>query len=289
MSIESKLKYFVWAATRLGADRSCPACQSRRTTLIKRKYLVTSLYLCQDCRLLFRVPKCRPADNDNFYQQDYSQGFTTECPNPNELEELKRTSFRGMEKDYSPYIAILRALGLQAGCSLFEFGSSWGYGSWQLRQAGFRVYSCEISQPRARYAAENLGCEMCTPEQLPEKVDCFLSAHVIEHLTSPRILWDAAEKALKSTGILVVLTPNGESAMADVYKIKADKVRTREIHRAWGQRHPLLLTAEAFRLIAADYGFTGCAYSSPYDLQQIARGEQGRLEGSELLLIARRG
>ena len=88
---KSKLKYFVWAASRCPrADSSCPACQSSETLRIKRKYLVTALYLCDKCRLMFRVPKPSEVDNDlQFYQEEYSQGFTTDCPSPSILEELE--------------------------------------------------------------------------------------------------------------------------------------------------------------------------------------------------------
>lgn len=227
---------------------------------------------------MFRVPKPSEVDNDEFYQEEYSQGFTTDCPSPSILEELKRTSFRTIDKDYSPYIGVLRAAGLQQGQVLYEFGSSWGYGSWQLRQAGFRVYSGEISRPRARYAAENLDCTMYSPEDIPEKVDCLFSAHVIEHLVNPHILWDVARKTLKPSGIVVLLTPNGELSRASVEK---------NYHHLWGNVHPLLLTPEALYLMATKHGYVGRAYTSPYDAHQIALGQRGRLDGPELLLVAR--
>ncbi len=277
-NVRNKLNYLAWAAARWGVDRSCPACRCPNTVLVRRKYLVTALYRCEACCLLFRVPKPNTVHNDEFYQSDYSQGFTTDCPEPGALEALKRSSFRNSDKDFSLYAAILQAAGLRPGQVLFDFGASWGYGSWQLKQAGFRVYSFEISQPRSRYAAQNLDCEMFAPEQLPEKVDCLFSAHVIEHLVNPRILWDAAQLTLKPTGIIVLFTPNGEPARA-----ASDK----DYHRLWGLVHPLLLSAEALHLMAADYGYVGRAYSSPYQLAKVAEDRPGQLNGSELLFIAR--
>ncbi len=277
--LKAKLKYLMWSASRCAsADTSCPACQSTTTSQIKRKYLVTALYLCDECRLMFRVPKPAEVDNDEFYQDEYSQGFTTDCPSPTMFEDMKRTSFRTTDKDYSQYIRVLRAAGMREGQTIYDFGSSWGYGSWQLRQAGFRVYSYEISQPRARYATEKLGCQMYSPEQIPERVDCLFSAHVIEHLVNPRILWDAALKTLKPTGIVVLMTPNGEPSRAPV---------ERNYHQLWGNVHPLLLTPEALCVMATKYGYAGRAYSSPYDSRQIALRQRGRLDGPELLLVAR--
>ena len=140
-------------------------------------------------KIHFRVPKASPEKEVQFYQRDYEQGFTTDCPTPDELTRLKRCCFAGTEKDYSSYVAVLRAMRLAPGSSIFDFGCSWGYGSWQLRHAGYRVYSFEVSRPRARYAVENLQCELFPPDKLPEKVDCFFAAHVIEHLTNPRVIW----------------------------------------------------------------------------------------------------
>src|SRR5271169_1850277 len=189
----NKAKYLLWAAARMpGADRGCPACGSHDTTLVKRKYMVTALWRCGHCRLMFRIPKTTENENDRFYQEDYRQGFTADCPAPEVLEELKRTGFRYTAKDYTRYVEILRALGLAPGQSVFDFGSSWGYGSWQLARAGFRVYSYEVSRPRACYSAERLGCDVRSPGDLPEKVDCLFSAHVIEHLVNPRALWEIA-------------------------------------------------------------------------------------------------
>src|SRR5271166_6603622 len=165
MSFFNKLRYLVWAGVHIfGADTACPACNDARTLLLKRKYGVTALYRCPSCEVMFRVPKPNAEAEARFYQSDYKQGYTTDCPAPDELERLKRDRFSGTERDYSTYMGVLRAVGLAQGSSVFDFGCSWGYGSWQLSHAGYRVYSYELSRPRARYAAENLQCKMYPPD-----------------------------------------------------------------------------------------------------------------------------
>ncbi len=279
MTLLNKMKYLFWAARHMPrADRGCPACGSHSTTLLKRKYLVTALRRCEQCCLMFRIPKSTDEENNHFYQEDYCQGFTVDCPHPMVLEELKRDGFRHTEKDYSLYIEILKAVGLLPGHSVFDFGSSWGYGSWQLTQAGFLVYSYEVSHPRARYSAEHLGCDVRPPDGLPEKVDCLFSAHVIEHLVNPRALWEIARNVVKPGGVVILFTPNGEPSLA---------ATTKTYHQLWGQVHPLLLTAESLRIMAADYGFQATAHSAPYDLGRISSGIAGYLTGDELLLVAR--
>jgi 2-polyprenyl-3-methyl-5-hydroxy-6-metoxy-1,4-benzoquinol methylase len=283
VTLREKAGYLLWAAVRWPtADRSCPACGSSRTVLMKRKAGVTGLFRCEECRLMFRVPKSTSADARTFYQKRYRQGFTTDCPDEVELARLKQTSFRGSEKDCSTYLEVMQAAGVRPGQVVLDFGASWGYGSWQLRQAGFRVYSYEISLPRARYAAERLGCQtLARPEDIPEEADCFFAAHVIEHLPNPRELWGAAARVLKPGGLAVIFTPNGD--------VSLERQPGSRVHQLWGQVHPVLLSAEALHMMAQNYGFAGQAHTAPFDLSRIALGLPGEATPGELLFLARKG
>ncbi|HMF57489.1 MAG TPA: class I SAM-dependent methyltransferase [Pyrinomonadaceae bacterium] len=274
----ARFNYLLWAMSRyLLADKSCPSCSSSETHLIKRKYLVTSLYECASCKLRFRVPKDSQVKNQEFYQDDYTEGFTTELPSDDELSRMLSSSFKGMEKDLSPDLNILKLIGLQPGQSVYDFGCSWGYASWQLRQAGYKVYSFEIGRSRARFAKEKLGCIF---EEPLEPVDCFFSSHVIEHLPDPNILWKTASRILKPGGIVYLLMPNGEphreSSVAGYHSI-------------WGEAHPLLLNAEALQHMAKRHQFKGACYSTPYDESLIRAGIPAvELNGDGLLFVARR-
>ena len=66
----------------------------------------------------------------------------------------------GGEQSYKAYADVLETLGCRNGDRLFDFGCSWGYGSWQLARHGFDVQSFEISQPRGQYAREKLGIDV---------------------------------------------------------------------------------------------------------------------------------
>src|SRR2546422_477816 len=76
-------------------------------------------------------------ENEAFYQADSEQGFTTDMPSEQELAALKASQFANHEKNYTDYIAVLGALGIGIGAKVFDFGCSWGYGSYQLAQAGW--------------------------------------------------------------------------------------------------------------------------------------------------------
>jgi hypothetical protein len=276
-SLSSKFRYLLWAASHFAfADKSCPACGEGNTVPVRRKYGVTALYRCPSCEVMFRVPKPSPEKEARFYQRDYQQGFTTDCPAENELTRLMECRFVGTEKDYSAYITALLALGLEPGNSICDFGCSWGYGSWQMSQAGYRVHSWEVSIPRARYAAEKMRCELCTPDMLPEKVDCFFSSHVVEHLTNPRLLWQTARDVLKPGGKIVTFLPNGNPSIEQL---------NHNYHQLWGQVHPLLLSPVALTRMGELYGFSIRCFSSPYNLREIAGGATGQLTGDELLVV----
>ena len=276
----SKLRYLTWASRRfLGADTSCPACNELRTVLVRRKYFVTSLYRCPSCELMFRVPKPSASECRDFYQSEYEQGFTTDCPSPEALRKMKDSAFVGTPKDYSGYLDVLRSIPLTGGSTILDYGCSWGYGSWQLARAGYRVYSFEISRPRARYAAEKLECTLCAPQEISEKVDCLFSSHVIEHLTNPRLIWEIAQGVLKPEGIVVLFLPNGNPSR---------EALDANYHKHWGQVHPLLISPIALMRMGEHYGFSTRCYSSPYILGEIATNVPGDLTGAELLVIATR-
>jgi 2-polyprenyl-3-methyl-5-hydroxy-6-metoxy-1,4-benzoquinol methylase len=212
----------------------CPNCGGDANRLVDRKYLVTQLRRCGDCRLLFRTPTDDPAQNADFYEHDYVQGFTTDMPSEALLAELKRTGFAGTEKDYAYYISVLSQLGLKGSDRIFDFGCSWGYGSYQLERAGFSVTSFEVARSRRRYAVERLGIKVIDDMErgaadLAGQFDCFFSAHVLEHVPSPAKVIDQAMRMLKPGGLFVSFTPNGSESYRAV---------STHWNKMWGEVHP---------------------------------------------------
>jgi len=282
LSTVEKIKYFLWAGVHYPfSETSCPACGEVDTERVVRKALVTTLYECRGCGLRFRFPKDTLKRSEEFYQHAYQETVTTDCPLPAELEQLIATGFKESGRDFADYIDVIRTQGLKQDDVILDYGSSWGYGSWQLKQAGYRVYSFEISAPRAEYARDYLDClTLDSPESCPEKVDLFFSAHVIEHLPNPNLIWEAARQTLKPGGLVVLFMPNGDPSR--------ERMNARSYHQVWGKVHPLLVSAKALNSMAKTHGFSGQAYSAPYDLLAISSGEPGDLTGDELLYVARR-
>ena len=287
---ELKVRYFLKSALELASRTrsACPSCGCRQSALVKRKYLVTSLRRCSACRVLFRVPTTSEEENEKFYQRSYQQGFTTEMPRPDELRQLKRTMFRNTEKGYGDYLGVLDAIGMKPGIRLLDYGSSWGYGSWQIQHAGYSVQSYEISRPRCEYAKKNLGVDATWDiEAVVGPFDVFFSAHVLEHVPSVGNIIDFSRDVLKPGGWFVAFTPNG----SDAYR----KVESWNWQRSWGMVHPNLLDNEFYRYVFRN--LSHLILSTPYDhdaIEEWARNaDRGinqktlSLTGSELLCVAK--
>ena len=146
---------------------TCQFCKSSKYEVIKRKYFITALVRCNNCKLMFRIPTTSYKENKKFYQTKYSGGgqslrndkknLTTNLPSKNELKDLIKTNFANSEKNYKKYIDILKIIKSNKKLKLFDYGCSWGYGSFQIKQSGFEVTSYEVSKSRAEFAQSELG------------------------------------------------------------------------------------------------------------------------------------
>lgn len=287
--MRQKFNYFLASAKKglTGQGSTCPSCGNPQSELISRKYIVTALRRCQKCQLQFRAPTGTSEENESYYQEAYSQGFTTDCPSDAALAELMKNRFAGGEKDYSDYINVVCAAGGREGDRLFDFGCSWGYGSWQFRQFGFAVESYEISRPRAQFAREKLGVMVHgSLDQVSGDFDIFFSAHVLEHVPSVRDSISFGLKLLKPGGLFVTFTPNG----SETYR----RENFESWNKLWGEvhcnfldekfyrhtfaGHPLLLSGRPFDLKAMQ-AWTNSPSTSPVQMA---------LAGSELLILAKK-
>jgi 2-polyprenyl-3-methyl-5-hydroxy-6-metoxy-1,4-benzoquinol methylase len=270
----------------LGRSKLCPSCGGQVSTKVDSKFFVTSLNRCLRCGLLFRIPTTTEAESEVFYQSEYSQGFTTDIPTAADLQRLVNAKFIGSKKDFTNYIGIIGAFGVEPGSKLLDYGCSWGYGSWQLQEAGYTVKAYEISRPRCQYAQDKLGIDAHSSlEAIKGPFDLFFSAHVLEHLPCPRKVFDFSFKVLKPDGLFIAFTPNGSREFR--------QRNYRVWHQLWGLVHPNLLDIIYFdeqfkrspRLFA----------TSPYDMDSfktIDFRDGNRfcfdLSGPELLFVARK-
>lgn len=262
-------------ATRL----HCPSCAHTSHQVVKRKSLVTALVRCGACGLLYRTPTDPPSFAEDFYQEEYDGDFATILPSDAELQRLKATAFAGSPLDYAPQVQWLKALKVPAGARVLEYGASWGYGVWQMREAGYDAIGFEVSRPRARAGSAKLGVTILDdPAQIPGDCDVFISRHVLEHVPSPQQAIQLAKSVLRDDGLFIAATPNGCMA-----RCEAD---ARTYHRAWGMVHPQLLDDVFYERCFADNPYL--LATVPFKLDALAswsRDSQVRLSLSSAELV----
>jgi 2-polyprenyl-3-methyl-5-hydroxy-6-metoxy-1,4-benzoquinol methylase len=220
------------------SQKCCPNCGGDGK-VVKRKMFVTALRRCNNCLMLYRSPTDSKTESHRFYEKFYRQSFATLMPDSPTLEKMKSNRFKGTEKDYTGYISDIAALGIKPHAKVFDFGCAWGYGSWQIAQAGYQVTATEIGKDRAQYASDMLGVNMvsdpfkfATRGDVANSFDCFFSSHVIEHVPSPSEIFELARKLLKPDGIFLCHIPNG----SDEFKAASE-----HWNKLWGHVHPNLI------------------------------------------------
>jgi len=237
--MNSKIDYFLTSLEKKISSRinQCPYCKSNLndSSVVDRKFLVTSLVSCKKCKLLVRTPTDDVVESDQFYQQEYSQGYTTDCPSDVELTKLIASRFVGTERDYSRYLRFFEFLGISKSQRFLDFGCSWGYGLSQVIDGGYlKAEGFEVSVPRARYGMEKLKVPIHTnPKDLSARYDTIFSSHVLEHLPDFALINKLYNNHLNPGGYFVAITPNGSNDFKNT--------DYNAYHSLWGKVHPVLL------------------------------------------------
>lgn len=234
---------------------NCPNCNNSKNIIIERKFLITTLRRCEKCYLMYRAPTLNEEDNNEFYQESYTQGFTSKFPNDEKLKKLLETNFKTTDRSYKKYIDILNNLSMEKNLNLFDFGCSWGYGSYQLKKEGYNVKAFEVSKPRANYAKAKLNIDVISDLNLLEEnhFDIFFSAHVIEHIPNINKIFNLAFKILKKNGFFVAITPNGSMI---------HKKKNKNWNKLWGMVHPNFIDEIFYKNHFKDFQYY--ISSSPY-------------------------
>ncbi|HEX5235830.1 MAG TPA: class I SAM-dependent methyltransferase [Silvibacterium sp.] len=190
----------------------------------------------------------------------YKQGSTTELP-----PEVS-THFSGV-RDAADDLKTIQPL-VPSG-KLLDYGCSWGYCTRQFIEAGYDAEGFEISEPRAQYGRGTLGLRITSDitDFEDSSFDVIYTAHVLEHIPTPKATLNEFRRLLKPGGMLFLYVPN----------CGGKRARDQGVH--WGpmmgEKHVLSLTAEFFLRNLPAHGFD---VSQPTDP-----------DGDELRVIARRG
>jgi SAM-dependent methyltransferase len=237
---------------------------------------------------MFRWPKETPSFAEKFYQDSYKEvRFTTELPDPATLKGFIANNFAGSPIDFVEQIGLFKTF-LQQG-RVLDFGCSWGYGVYQLTQAGYDAFGFEISRPRAELGRSELGVTIIDDlESLnyipPQSVDGIFASHVLEHLLSLKEIFELFARILKPGGVVFIMVPNSGGKIA------------RELGVRWkamiNEKHMLALDGKFFEKNLPSFGFDVWAFSDTQDAAAICttsnRNDELSTEGQELRIIARR-
>jgi SAM-dependent methyltransferase len=237
---------------------------------------------CRGCAVSYRFPRESSRWSLEFYQCAYDQpGLTTDLPADEELSRLMSEDFRGSSKDFARVVAALRALYLDSGARILDYGANWGYAVFQLCNAGFRAIGFETSVPRASFGTK-LGVDVVTDTGvLKSGFDASYSGHVLEHTPDPLGALKVQMQLVREGGYVLGHVPNGSPE-----RRRADP---RGFHKAWGLVHPFLLSARFFR---ANFGGLPLFISSSADPEELRRWRGtgvhvGPLDGPELFFAIR--
>jgi hypothetical protein len=285
---EQKIKYLFDSIMGSGQKIQCTYCKSGDCKEIDSKYFVTKLMECQNCHLYFRYPVDKKEENADFYQIEYqeSDSITTDLPDASVLEKMKQDGFTVGSKNANRYLDLFaRLFPSEKSLRIIDYGSSWGYTSYQFKQAGHQVQGYEISRSRAAFGIKNLEVDICIDEKLLRKDNhIFFSSHVIEHHPDIAAMVKLAESLLTDGGYFIAFCPNGSLP----FREKNPEI----FHRFWGKVHPNFLNGDFYT-----YVFQNRPHyiaSSPIimeDIRPLQMGEvvKGDLSGEELMVIARFG
>jgi len=282
--LKRRLKYLFRSVSNITQTKVCPNCKSNDLKRIDSKIFVTSLLKCKDCDLNHRHPKDSAKWLEKYYQKEYKidTHMMTDLPSDSEIKVLKENNFEKLRS----YDAYLDALSDSSPLKILDYGTSWGYNVFKLRNSNYDAIGFELSKPRAKFGEEKLGVTIISDiKEVPADRDVILSSHVIEHLIDLPEFFDFSKAHLKEDGIFMAFCPNGNN-----------EYRNREFeiwHGSWGDIHVNLLDAEfaqqAFKnnpylILSGDWSFN-VEEIKKWDGKSQVVGD--KKDGKELLIISK--
>ena len=282
----SQMSFLMRVVMSYGSPKICPYCSSAKTRLAGRKKVLLELRRCEDCGLTFRWPGETVDFSRHFYQTAYKQSqAVTDLPDAATLAVWKANNFAGSPVDFAVRLDLLQTL-VPTG-RVLDFGCSWGYAVFQMKQRGFDAVGFEISEPRARAGREALGVDILESLEelahLPEhSFDAIFSAHVLEHLPNLKDAFATFLRLLKPGGTLLAMVPNCGGTLG----------RELGVHYgpAINEKHVNAFRREFFDRNLPAYGFsvsTLSGYDDPVSVREAVRHDVLLpADGEDLTVVA---
>lgn len=185
-------------------------------------------HVCQDCGACFLCPMPDEATVSGFYPEEYVKEDDPARPkrtSPLRQAELRRhhgyahlspgTVFRALAALLAPFYRK-RAIDYVPGGSLLDVGCGNGRYLKTMRSLGWNVRGVEFNRMSVEHCQRDsleVHCGDLASANFPaESFDVIAARHVIEHIPAPQAFMAELARLLKPGGVLVVETPNYDSA-----------------------------------------------------------------------------
>jgi 2-polyprenyl-3-methyl-5-hydroxy-6-metoxy-1,4-benzoquinol methylase len=220
----------------------CPLCGASQQELLLNVTQATETYhlvRCQICGLGYQNPRPDLASIGRFYPRDYE---CYQAPESDEVGRWARLRLRAERMVLSRYYGnpppitswfeklfafvarlwvrpnhvALTAIPYVGEGRLLDFGCGSGWYAHRMRERGWTVSGMDFSKHAARKARTRFGIDVLVgtlphPEVKPESYDVITMGQVLEHVHRPERVIEAAAKALRPGGYLVISVPNLDS------------------------------------------------------------------------------
>jgi SAM-dependent methyltransferase len=171
------------------------------------------LFICNDCKLIFVHPI---PDLVSIYNEDYFSGAGGGFGYVNYDEDKEP-----MVPVFNKYLDLFDKYKDKKG-RLLDIGAATGFFLKLAKNRGYEVSGVEMSDHAAK-EARRAGIDVITGDLLsnhyPDQFfDIITMLDVLEHFTDPFVELSEVKRILKTKGLLVVNTPNGQSLLARILK-----------------------------------------------------------------------
>lgn len=161
---------------------------------------------CNGCGLLFNSPRVKEDEIQALYRKNYYFFNRTDQNEFKRIVEVYRRCVPLIQNRVYPKKAL-------------DIGSAKGYLLALLKELKWKVQGIEISKEAAAYAMNRFGVptfkgtlEQFVKEHSKEKYPLILAIDILEHIVSPKDFIATIYQLLEDDGLLIIDTPNGQSA-----------------------------------------------------------------------------
>ncbi|GAG50101.1 unnamed protein product, partial [marine sediment metagenome] len=205
----------------MAKEAICPLCEGNNLRLITDKARFgrkADVYKCQDCGLTFLDQNSFDFPED-FYEKEYHQTYIThvepEALNPQAYYEKMKKATRIWADKFAKMLSGQEVV-LDIGCSTGHFIDL-------VKDKTKKIYGHELNVKETEFCRNVLKLDVSNQPLenrfKEESFDYITMIYVLEHIAKPKEFLRSVKKLLKPDGKLIVLVPNEQDALVNLYDI----------------------------------------------------------------------